>query len=146
MLTIILCLGPSYGDGSLQYKLVLAKDAVRANGTFANDPQNTEECQYPEALDPAIVQGSIVICMFSAGFYNGTSTITTVIETARILRFMGFVFAANPAYGDFIAEPIPFSVPGIMIPRTSDSQVCMNAHADVFVCIYVCNAVHIYVM
>ncbi|CAI9783938.1 unnamed protein product [Fraxinus pennsylvanica] len=39
--------------------------------------------------------------------------------SAMALEFMGFVLVANPINGDFIAEPIPFSVPGIMIPETS---------------------------
>lgn len=103
---------------------MLAKDAVRANGAFPMTPQYTEECQYPEALDPIMVLGSVVICTFSSGFYNGTSNLTAVIATARSLGFMGFVLVANPSYGDFIAEPIPFSVPGIMIPKASDAQVC----------------------
>ncbi|KAA8520138.1 hypothetical protein F0562_014394 [Nyssa sinensis] len=115
--------GPTFGNGYLQYKLVLAKDAVKVNGTFPKTAQYIEECQYPEALDPFVVQGSVVICTFSAGFYNGTSTLTAIFETAKILGFMGFVLVANPAYGDFIAEPIPFPVPGIMIPRTGDAQI-----------------------
>ncbi|KAL0305983.1 UNVERIFIED_CONTAM: Subtilisin-like protease SBT2.4 [Sesamum radiatum] len=48
--------GPSFGNGLLQYKLVLAKDAIKVNGTFPRTPQYLEECQYPEALDPAAVQ------------------------------------------------------------------------------------------
>ena len=52
------------------------KDAVNLNGTFPRAPQYVEECQYPEALDldPNVVRSSIVICTFSAGFYNETST------------------------------------------------------------------------
>lgn len=102
---------------------MLAKDAVRANGEFPRTPQYLEECQYPEAFDPSIVLGSVVICTFSSGFYNGTSNLTAIIDTARILGFMGFVLVANPSYGDFIAQPIPFTVPGIMIPKVSDAQV-----------------------
>lgn len=104
---------------------MLAKDAVRANGAFPMTPRYTEECQSPEALDPTVVLGSVVICTFSSGFYNGTSNLTAIIATARALGFMGFVLVANPSYGDFIAEPIPFSVPGIMIPKASDAQVCI---------------------
>ncbi|KAK4439395.1 Subtilisin-like protease SBT2.4 [Sesamum alatum] len=115
--------GPSFANGLLQYKLVLAKDAIKVNGTFPRTPQYIEECQYPEALDPAVVQRSVVICTFSAGFYNGTSNLLAVIETAKVLGFMGFVLVANPSYGDFIAEPIPFSVPGIMVPRVRDAQI-----------------------
>ncbi|XP_042031185.1 subtilisin-like protease SBT2.4 [Salvia splendens] len=115
--------GASIGYDLLQYRLVLAKDAVRANGAFPMTPRYTEECQSLEALDPIVVLGSVVICTFSSGFYNGTSNLTAVIATARALGFMGFVLVANPSYGDFIAEPIPFSVPGIMIPKASDAQI-----------------------
>ncbi|KAI3916796.1 hypothetical protein MKW98_026267 [Papaver atlanticum] len=115
--------GPTMGNGLLQYKLVLAKDAVKENGIFPKTPEYVEECQYPEALDPTAVQGSIVICNFSAGFANGTSTVTTIIDTARALGFAGFILVANPTYGEFIAEPIPFSVPGIMVPRLADAKI-----------------------
>jgi hypothetical protein len=108
---------------------VLAKDAVRVNGAFPRTPAYVEECQYPEALDPVIVRGRIVICVFSAGFYNGTSNINAIIDTARTLGFMGFAFVANPAYGDFIAEPIPFAVSGIIIPKVVDAQV-LNAASE----------------
>ncbi|KAK4485050.1 hypothetical protein RD792_007658, partial [Penstemon davidsonii] len=115
--------GPSFGNGMIQYKLVLAKDAIKLNGTFPKTPQYIEECQYPEALDPTAVQGSVVICIFSAGFSNGTSSLTAIIDSATVLGFVGFVLVANPTYGDFIAEPIPFDVPAIMIPRISDAQI-----------------------
>lgn len=111
------------GDGLFQYKLVLAKDAVNINGTFARTPQYIEECQFPEALDRNVVLGSVIICTFSDGFYNGTSTLTAIVDTARILGIMGFILVANPTYGDFIAEPIPFAVPGIMIPSVADAKV-----------------------
>uniref|UniRef100_A0A6N2KWK9 Inhibitor I9 domain-containing protein n=1 Tax=Salix viminalis TaxID=40686 RepID=A0A6N2KWK9_SALVM len=115
--------GPTFGDGKFLCKLVLAKDAVRVNGAFPRTPAYVEECQYPEALDPTLVRGRIVICVFSSGFYNGTSNINAIVDTARTLGFMGFAFVANPAYGDFIAEPIPFDVSGIMIPKVADAQI-----------------------
>ncbi|KAL6990734.1 hypothetical protein U1Q18_008858 [Sarracenia purpurea var. burkii] len=123
-------IGPTFGNGLLQYKLVLAKDAVKVGGAFPKTPPYTEECQHPEALDPVVVKGSVVICTFSDGFYNGTSSVTAIVDTARTLGFMGFALVANPAYGDFIAEPIPFSVPGIMIPRTSDAQVISEYYEE----------------
>ncbi|XP_074267458.1 subtilisin-like protease SBT2.4 [Silene latifolia] len=115
--------GPTFGNGLLKYKLVLAKDAVRVNGSFPRTPAYTEECQYPEALDPIVVTGSVVICNFSTGFYNQTSSITSIIDTAKALGFMGFILVANPVYGDFIAEPVPFLVPGILIPKIIDAKI-----------------------
>ncbi|KAL9243490.1 hypothetical protein vseg_017370 [Gypsophila vaccaria] len=115
--------GPTFGNGLLKYKLVLAKDAVRVNGSFPRTPPYTEECQYPEAFDPMVVIGSVVICNFSTGFYNQTSTITSIIHTAKTLGFMGFILLANPVYGDFIAEPVPLPVPGILIPNTTNAKI-----------------------
>ena len=111
------------GEGLFLYKLVLAEDAVNINGTFPRTPQYIEECQFPEALDRNVVLGSVIICTFSDGFYNGTSTLTAIVDTARTLGIMGFILVANPTYGDFIAEPIPFAVPGIMIPSVADAKV-----------------------
>lgn len=105
------------------HKLVLAKDAAKVDATFSRNPAYVQECQYPEAFEPILVRGRIVICVFSDGFYNGTSNINAIIETATTLGFIGFAFIANPVCGDFIAEPIPFSVPGIMIPKVVDAQV-----------------------
>ncbi|KAK8592248.1 hypothetical protein V6N13_062834 [Hibiscus sabdariffa] len=114
---------PTFGNGSLLYKLVLAKDAINLSGTFPRTPQYVEECQYPEAFDPNVVRGSIVICTFSAGFYNETSTLTAIIDTARVLGFMGFVLVANPSYGDFIGQPIPYSVSGTLITKVEDAKI-----------------------
>ncbi|XP_021819694.1 subtilisin-like protease SBT2.4 [Prunus avium] len=118
--------GPTFGYGLLLHKLVLAKDVLKASGSFPRTPPYVEECQYPEALDPNVVQGSVVICTFSEGFYNRTSTITAIINTAKVLGFMGFVLVANPNYGDFIAEPIPFGVSGIMVPNVTNVQVILQ--------------------
>lgn len=84
---------------------------------------DSEECQFADALKPELVINSVVICSFSHGFLNGTSSIAAILDTAKALHFIGFIFIANPAYGDFIAHPLPFSVPGIMIPRVADAQV-----------------------
>ncbi|CAH1448245.1 unnamed protein product [Lactuca virosa] len=118
--------GPSFGEELQKYKLVLAKDAVLANGDFPRTPQYIEECQHPEALDPIIVRQSVVICMSSTGFNNGSSTLTDITNTGRALGFIGFVFVANPRYGDYIAEPYPFSISGILIPKANDTQMIMD--------------------
>ncbi|GER52902.1 subtilase [Striga asiatica] len=122
--------GPSFGNGLIQHRLVLARDAIRVNRTFPNTPDYIDECQYSEALDPTLVNQSVVICTFSTGFYNGTSNLTAIIDTAKMLGFSGFVLVANPDYGDFIAEPIPFSVPGILIPRASDAKIISEYYEE----------------
>ncbi|PRQ28357.1 putative cucumisin [Rosa chinensis] len=112
---------PTFGYRLLQHRLVLAKDAINPIGSFPRT--YVEECQFPQALDTRLVIGSIVICTFSDGFYNGRSTLNAIVNTARALGFMGFVLVANPAYGDFIAEPVPFAVSGILVPSVTNSQV-----------------------
>ncbi|KAB2078452.1 hypothetical protein ES319_A06G163800v1 [Gossypium barbadense] len=114
---------PTFGNGSLLYRLVLAKDAINLSGAFPRTSEYVEECQHPEAFDPNVVRGSIVLCSFSAGFYNETSTLTAIFDTARVLGFMGFVLVANPSYGDFIGQPIPFSVSGALIPKVADAKI-----------------------
>jgi len=114
---------PSFGNGSLWHKLVLAKDAVKRKGTSPKTQEYIEECQHPEAFDPNIVLGSIIICSFSTGFYNGTSTLAAIIDTVRALGMEGFVLVAKPSYGDFIAEPMPFAFSGILIPHADDAKV-----------------------
>ncbi|ONK78988.1 uncharacterized protein A4U43_C01F1720 [Asparagus officinalis] len=81
-------------------------------------------------LQPAAVLGSIVVCFFGQGFLEGTSDLSAVVDTARVRGFAGFVLVANPLYGDFVAQPIPFSVPGIMIPRVSDAQILIHYYED----------------
>lgn len=115
--------GPGFRMESVMHKLVLAKDALKVNGTFPWTPEYIEECQHPEALEAKTVRGSVIICIFSSGFYNGTSTLKAIVDTVKTLGIEGFVLASNPKYGDYIAEPIPFDVPSILIPSVADSQV-----------------------
>ncbi|KAL5066335.1 hypothetical protein RYX36_028072 [Vicia faba] len=122
--------GPSFGNGTILRKLVLAKDAVKTNGTFPQNSEYLEECQHPEALDPIKVFGSVIICNFSEGFLNGTSTIAGIISTAKVLAFEGFILTANPSYGDYIAEPIPFDIPGILIPSVADTEAIKKYYEE----------------
>ncbi|KAK7348405.1 hypothetical protein VNO80_22960 [Phaseolus coccineus] len=118
--------GPSFGNGSVWHKLVLAKDAVKIKGTSPKTQEYIEECQHPEDLDPKILLGSIIVCTFSAGFYNGTSTLGAIINTVKALGMEGFVLIANPSYGDYIAEPMPFAFSGILVPRVDDAKVILQ--------------------
>ncbi|XP_028763038.1 subtilisin-like protease SBT2.4, partial [Neltuma alba] len=123
--------GPGFRNETVLHKLVLAKDALKENGTFPRTPEYTEECQHPEAFNADVLRGSvIIICTFSSGFYNGTSTLTAIVDTAKTLGLEGFVLAANPNYGDYIAEPVPFSVPGILIPSVADSQAILQYYEN----------------
>ena len=107
---------------TLEYRLVAAKDAA---APVAASMERAEECQDTEALHwrAGVLRGSIVVCSFSRGFYNGTSTVTAILDVAEALGFAGFVLVASEQYGDFLAQPLPFRVPGVMVPRVADAQV-----------------------
>ncbi|CAL5033390.1 unnamed protein product [Urochloa decumbens] len=108
---------------TIKYRLVAAKDAASMEWA--------EECQDAEALRwrAGILRDSIVVCSFSQGFYNGTSTVTAILDVAEALGFAGFVLVANALYGDFLAQPLPFRVPGVMVPRVADAQVMWSYYA-----------------
>ncbi|KAE9602055.1 putative tripeptidyl-peptidase II [Lupinus albus] len=122
--------GASFGNGTILQKLILAKDALKINGTFPRTPEYIEECQHPEAFDPNIVFASVIMCTFSEGFYNGTSTLGAIVHTSKALGFAAYILIPNPSYGDYIAEPIPFDFPGIMIPRVADAKVILQNYED----------------
>ncbi|KAG8064092.1 hypothetical protein GUJ93_ZPchr0004g40337 [Zizania palustris] len=118
------------GDGQLRFRLVAARDAAAPE---VDDMERAEECQDVRALrrrGADVLRGSIVICSFSEGLYNGTSTVTAIVDTAEALGFAGFVLVANARYGDFVAQPLPFSVPGVMVPRVADAQVVWSYYAE----------------
>lgn len=83
--------------------------------------------------------GSIIICTFSGGFYNGTSTLAGIIGTVKALGMEGFVLVANPSYGDYIAEPMPFAFSGILIPRVEDAKVQKGGLAIITIIIIIYN-------
>ncbi|WOL09895.1 subtilisin-like protease SBT2.4 [Canna indica] len=116
---------PTAGNGFFQFKLISARDAALQSSSVAAATSYAEECQHPDALKPELVINSIVICSFSQGFLNGASTVTAILATAKALHFVGFILLANPSFGDFIAQPLPLSVPGIMIPRVADAEILM---------------------
>ncbi|KAL1214783.1 Subtilisin-like protease SBT2.4 [Cardamine amara subsp. amara] len=123
--------GPTFGAPLVQHRLVLARDAIRTNGSVPQTvTTDVEECQRPENFDPAAVLGSIVICTFSDGFYNDISTVRAITQTAMKLGFMGFILVANPRIGDYVAEPLTFSAPGILIPKVLDSQIILRYYED----------------
>ncbi|RLM74012.1 subtilisin-like protease SBT2.4 [Panicum miliaceum] len=115
--------GSLFAAPTLQYRLVAAKDAAAPD---AASMERAEECQDTEALRwrAGVLRGSIVVCSLPRGFYKGTSTVTAILDVAEALGFAGFVLVASEQYGDFLAQPLPFRVPGVMVPRVADAQVC----------------------
>ncbi|XP_052108250.1 subtilisin-like protease SBT2.4 [Arachis duranensis] len=122
--------GPGFGNGKVLQKLVLAKDALKKNGTFQHTPEYIEECQHPEAFDPNLVFARIVICTCSYGFYTGTSSFAAIVDTARTLGFSGFIYVANPRYGSYKPQAYPFALPSILISRVDDAKVISQYYEE----------------
>ncbi|KAK3142931.1 hypothetical protein QOZ80_4BG0354350 [Eleusine coracana subsp. coracana] len=122
-------LGLGLSAPTLESRFIAAKDAAAPDTA---EMARAEECQDAEALRPRaeLLRGSIVLCSFSEGFYNGTSTVTAILNVAEDLGFAGFVLVANARFGDFVAQPLPFRVPGLLVPRVADAQVIWSYYAE----------------
>ncbi|PON52148.1 Subtilase [Parasponia andersonii] len=83
-----------------------------------------------KAVYPTVATLTDVVSAIDQGFFNGTSSVTSIIYTAKALGFVGFLLVANPSYGDFIAEPIPFDVSGILIPKVADVNVILHYYEE----------------
>ncbi|XP_071706674.1 subtilisin-like protease SBT2.2 [Rutidosis leptorrhynchoides] len=106
------------------YTLVSATDALNDSET-PND-EYINECQDSGSLNQTIVQGNILICSYSIKFVLGQSTISNAIQTAKNLSAIGVVFSMDPFIIGFQLNPVPMSLPGIIIPSSNDSKILLQ--------------------
>lgn len=106
------------------YTLVSATDALIDSETPKDEYVN--ECQDFGSLNQTIVQGNLLICSYSIKFVLGQSTISNAIQTARNLSAAGVVFTMDPFIIGFQLNPVPMSLPGIIIPSANDSKVLLQ--------------------
>lgn len=109
--------------------MVLAPDAVTGPVNPVYDPS---DCQDSSSFDQSMISGNILICTYSFNFIYGGSTIKRVEETASNLSAAGFVMVVQSDTAGSRFDPIPISIPGIIITSQTDSQVGYSA-----VCTYV---------
>ena len=101
--------------------MVSATDALNDSEPPNDDYVN--ECQDATSLNQTVVQGNLLICSYSIKFVLGQSTINTAVKTARNLSAAGIVFSMDPFIIGFQLNPVPMSLPGIIIPSANDSKV-----------------------
>nr|XP_043626409.1 subtilisin-like protease SBT2.2 [Erigeron canadensis] len=106
------------------YNLVSATDAVIDSETPKDD--YLSECQDAGSLNQTVVQGNLLICSYSIKFVLGQSTISNAIQTARNLSAAGIVFTMDPFIIGFQLNPVPMSLPGIIIPSSNDSKILLQ--------------------
>ncbi|XP_073129278.1 subtilisin-like protease SBT2.2 [Henckelia pumila] len=116
-------LAPGTVNGSM-YTLVSAIHAL--NDTAAVNDMYVTECQDSRNFKRGVVQGNILICSYSIRFVLGLSTIKQALETAKTLGAAGVVFYMDPYVIGFQLNPIPMSIPGIVIPSPDDSKVFLQ--------------------
>ncbi|KAK1276836.1 Subtilisin-like protease [Acorus gramineus] len=103
--------------------LVAANDVMLDSSLAKYSPG---DCQRPEVLNKHKVEGNILLCGYSFNFVVGSASIKKVAETAKILGAAGFVLAVENASPGTKFDPVPVSMPGIVITDVSKSMELIN--------------------
>ncbi|CAA0832254.1 Subtilase family protein [Striga hermonthica] len=106
------------------YTLISAIHAL--NNSTAEDDMYVSECQDSGNFNEDVIQGNLLICSYSVRFVLGLSTIKRALETAKNLSAAGVVFCMDPYVIGFQLNPIPMTIPGIIIPSQNDSKVLLQ--------------------
>ncbi|XP_061361962.1 subtilisin-like protease SBT2.6 [Gastrolobium bilobum] len=101
------------------YKLVAANDVLLDSSVMKYIPT---DCQRPEVLNKKLIEGNILLCGYSYNFVVGTSSIKKVSETANTLGAVGFVLCVENVSPGMKFDPVPVSLPGILITDVSKSK------------------------
>lgn len=102
------------------FTLVAANDVMLDSSVARYSPA---DCQKPEVLNKNLVAGNILLCGYSFNFVIGTASIKKVSQTAKSLGAIGFVLAVENASPGTKFDPVPVSIPGILITDVSKSMV-----------------------
>ncbi|XAR65576.1 Tripeptidyl-peptidase II [Bertholletia excelsa] len=111
-------------DGDMMYTLVSALHAL--NDSTATNDMYVSECQDASNFNQNLVQGNLLLCSYSIRFVLGISSIKATLQTAKNLSAAGVVFYMDPFVIGFQLNPIPMSLPGIIIPSPNDSKVLLQ--------------------
>ncbi|PWZ17217.1 Subtilisin-like protease SBT2.6 [Zea mays] len=98
--------------GNMSFSLISAADALLGSSATK---YSALDCQRPELLNKNKVQGRILLCGYSFNYISGTASIKKVSQTARNLGAAGFVVAVENSYPGTKFDPVPVSIPGILI-------------------------------
>ncbi|KAF5725950.1 Subtilisin-like serine protease 3 isoform 1 [Tripterygium wilfordii] len=101
------------------FTLVSANDVLLDSSAMKYSPS---DCQRPEVLNRNLVEGNILLCGYSFNFVSGTASIKKVSETAKSLGAVGFVLAVENASPGTKFDPVPVSIPGILITDVPKSM------------------------
>ncbi|XP_020090637.1 subtilisin-like protease SBT2.6 [Ananas comosus] len=105
--------------GNKSFNLVSASDVLLGSSVVKYNPL---DCQKPELLNKKLVEGNILLCGYSFNFISGTASISKVSDTAKSLGAAGFIVAVENNYPGTKFDPVPVSVPGILITDVSKTK------------------------
>ncbi|XP_021852541.1 subtilisin-like protease SBT2.5 [Spinacia oleracea] len=105
------------------YTLVSANDVLLDSSVVRFSPS---DCQRPEVLNRRLVEGKILLCGYSFNFVVGSASIKKVSETAKSLGAVGFVLAVESVTPGTKFDPVPSSIPGIVVTDVSKSLELIN--------------------
>ncbi|AQK66758.1 Subtilisin-like protease SBT2.6 [Zea mays] len=105
--------------GNMSFSLISAADALLGSSA---SKYSALDCQRPELLNKRKVQGKILLCGYSFNYISGTASIKKVSQTARSLGAAGFVVAVENSYPGTKFDPVPVSIPGILITDVSKTE------------------------
>jgi hypothetical protein len=104
----------------MSFSLISAADALLGSSATK---YSALDCQRPELLNKNKVQGRILLCGYSFNYISGTASIKKVSQTARNLGAAGFVVAVENSYPGTKFDPVPVSIPGILITDVRKTEV-----------------------
>ncbi|BBN13974.1 tRNA guanosine-2'-O-methyltransferase [Marchantia polymorpha subsp. ruderalis] len=108
-------------------RMVSALDAFAGNSSFVN----VDECQQPGAFNRDLVQGAVLLCVYSFSFEFGSASVKQVADTAKELGATGFVLVADPQLGSASkADPSPLLIPGIVVTDLNASLAILRYYNE----------------
>lgn len=118
-------LAPGTNDDDM-YSLVASTHALK-NGT---DDMYANECQDPNELEQSLVEGNILVCSYTIRFVLGLSSVRQAVMTANNLSAVAIIFHTDPFVVGFQLNPVPMTMPGLIIPSTDDSKTFLKYYND----------------
>ncbi|XP_068643871.1 subtilisin-like protease SBT2.5 [Aristolochia californica] len=105
--------------GNQTFKLVAANDVMLDSSDLKYSPS---DCQRPEVLNKNKVEGNILLCGYSFNFIMGAACVKKVSDTAKSLGAAGFILAVENVSPGTKFDPVPVSIPGILITEVDKSM------------------------
>ncbi|XP_031499725.1 subtilisin-like protease SBT2.3 isoform X3 [Nymphaea colorata] len=123
--------GIGLAPGTDKDALCTLVSAVHAlNKTVDSTDLYLGECQDPSQLIQELVQGNILICMYTVRFVLGLSSIKQALDTAENLSAAGVVFLVDPFVTGFQLNPMPMKLPGLIISSADNSKILLQYYND----------------